>query len=384
MNDKKIITQIERNYIETLYLNFNIENASDNEADHSTMKYYNVMHYIADMLLPSGKYLSYADGRTWYQFKNYRMGIMSYDKAKIANQFNCVIQYEQHHLWELDEYLNGLDLPFDVDKKHYHIKRIDITKIAKHKEDYTINHGYLSPYREYSYFKGTHYLGDRKNGNVFRIYNKTKELMTDTKEHPINYKKIALMSEYFGDIEDLYTYELELHRKYLKGSLGIETLADLSKIYSVYKNIVGKIRFYKDNDKNKRLIKQNNTKRIKARILTDYIDFERIEKKVYKPSYAYHLNTLKKEIRRYLDSGIEKNEINYYMRMFTELTQDLDIDGKELTFNFETSDLMIEKAQMTAKYDLLRANQGNDLEIEARRHFGKFVSRKEAVVEIEV
>ena len=139
MNDKKIITQKERNYIETLYLNFNIENASDNEIDHPSLNYFNVMSYLNDVMLPTAKYLADADGRSWYQFENYRIGIMSYDKAKKANQFNCVIQYEQAHLWTLDKYLNGLDLPFDVDKKHYHIKRIDVTKIAKHKENYLKN-----------------------------------------------------------------------------------------------------------------------------------------------------------------------------------------------------------------------------------------------------
>ena len=57
--------------------------------------------------------------------------------------------------------------------------------------------------------------------------------------------------------------------------------------------------------------------------------------------------------------------------MFTDLIQDLDIDGKEITFNFENSDLQVEKAQMTSKYKLLRENQSNELEKEAERHFGK-------------
>ena len=383
MNDKKIITQKEKNYIETLYLNFNLENASDNENQHGTLKYYNVYKYMADTMLCNAKYLSDADGRSWYQFPNYRLGIMPYDKAKIANQFNCVIQYEQHHLFTLDKNLTGLDLPFDVSREHYHIKRIDITKIAKHEEDYTINHGYLSPFKGHplrpNRKEETVYLGNRKNGNVFRMYPKTIELIATR-----NYKKIALLSEYFGDIENLWTYELELHRKYLKGSLGIETLAQLDQIYLANKNIVGKIRFFKDTPANKKLLEQKNQSRIKALVLTDFEEYKRVEKKVYKPSYSWHINALKKEIKRYLAAGLEENEINYYMKMLTELTQDLDIEGKELTFNFENSDLVTEKAQMTAEHNIMRDNQGNDLEIEARRHFGVFVSDKINIDDIKI
>lgn len=385
MTDKKIITQKERNYIETLYLNFNIEDASTHDADHATLKYYNIISYMTDTMFPAAKYLAEADGRSWYQFKNYRMGIMSYDKAKIANQFNCVIQYEQSHLWELDKDLNGLDLPFDVDKKHYHIKRIDITKIAKHKEDYTVNHGYLSPYREYSYFQGTHYLGNRKNGNVFRIYDKTKELMTDTKEHPINYKKIALMSEYFGDIEDLYTYELELTRKYLKGSLGIETLAQLDQIYAANKNIVGKIRFYKDNDKNRRLIKQGKRERLSCKVLTDFIEYQRVTKKHYKPSFSYAVDQMVKTADKYLYKlNLKPTDDEYIKFANAFLARRVSHKNKDMVINYEDTLESQEMDKMTAKFEAMRYGQSNELEIEAKRYFGKFVSRRNAVAEIKV
>jgi hypothetical protein len=384
MNDKRIITQKEKNYIETLYLNFNLENASDNEADNATLRYYNVLSYMTDTMFQNAVALGDGDGRTWYKFPNYRIGIMSYDKAKIANQFNCVIQYEQHHLWTLDKNLNGLDLPFDVDRKYYHIKRIDVTKIAKHNEDYTVGYGYLSPYREYSYHLGTHYLGNRKNGNVFRIYNKTKELLTDTKDHPINYKKIALISEYFGDIEDLYTYELELHRKYLKGSLGIETLEQLPLIYDAYKNIVGKIRFYLDNDKNKKLIKQNKRERVEALILTDYVDFDRVEKKKYPPSEDFAINRMISIMKHYIENTGQEHSNDNYMKIINKLMRKtIDYNLKDIVVTFEDTELSHEMDEMNTKHKLMRDNQSNELEIEAKRRFGKFVSRKNAVAEIE-
>jgi len=372
MTDKKIITEKERNYVETLYLYFNLEDASDNEQDHPAVQWLNVMGYVNDVMFPTAKYLAKAGGRTWYQFKNYRLGIMSYDKAKKANQFNCLIQYEQHHLWTLNKNLDDLDLPFDVDRKYYHIKRIDITKIAKHKEDYTVNHGYLSPYREYSYFQGTHYLGNRRNGNVFRMYNKTVELLTDTKKHPINYKKIALMSEFFGDIEDLYTYELELTRKYLKASLGIETLGQLDQVYAANSNIVGKIRFYKYNDKNRRLIAQNKRERIRAKILTDFEEFERIERKIYVTSFDYLIKNIVKDADRYVKTmKLEKNNEIYMKIANAFLSRRVSQDNKDLVITFEDTHLSDGMAQMTAKHKDMRVNQSNELEIEAKRLFTK-------------
>lgn len=382
MNDKKIITQIEKNYVDTLHLYCNLEDFIDDKNQHETIKYFNMYKYIAGTMLITAEKQKDADGREWYGFDNYRLGIMEYDKAKIANQFNCVILYSHSHIFPLNKNLDGLDLPFDCSRLKYHIKRIDLTKTAKLSTDYTINHGYISPYRSVhplrpNRSKNTVYLGNRKNGNVFRMYPKTIEL-----KEKKDYAKIALYTEYFGDIENLYSFELELRREYLRDTLGILTLADLSKVWEANKNIVGRIRFFKDTPKNRKLLEQNNHKRIKALRLTEYVDYERVEKKKYKTSYSWHINFLKKEIRRYLDAGLEANEINYYMRLFTDLTDNLDINGKELTFNFENSDLVIDKAQMTAKYKLLRENQDNSLEIESKRHFGVFVSGKKKLDDI--
>ena len=388
MNDKKIITEKERNYIETLYLYFNLECASDDVDWDSSYRYYNVLSFMKSCMFPSSEKLSFADGRDWYRFENYRIGIMDYNKARIANQFNCVIQYEQHHFWTLNKNLDGLDLPFDVDRKYYHIKRIDITKIAKHDTDYTINHGYLSPFRGHplrpNRKEETVYFGNRKNGNLFRMYPKTLELLANK-----NYKKIALLSEYFGDIKNLWTYELELRRKYLKGTLGIETLADLSKVWEANSNIVGKIRFFKDTPKNRNLLNSNNQDRIKALRLTDFEDYDRLEKKRYTPSFNYLIKNIVKHADTYLDSmGIEKTNDAYIKIANAFLLQRVSYKGKDFVITFEDTPLSLELDEMTTKHALLRDNQTNELELEAKRHFGafvpsKFVSQDNDFVEVE-
>lgn len=365
MNDKKIITQKEKNYIETLYLYFNIENASlaDKKID-DVVRYYNVLGYMTDNMFPNAKYLNEAKGRSWYQFPNYRLGIMDYDKSKKLHYFNCVIQYEHSHLWTLDKNLTGLDLPFDVSRKYYHIQRIDITKVAALATNYMKNYGYISPYRGFMNKNGTIYLGDRKNGNVFRMYDKTKELLETS-----NFKKIELFSRYFGDIENLYTFELELWRSMLKGSLGIETLADLSKVYSANKNIVSQIRFYKDNDKNKRLVKNNHRDRVPCRVLTDFIEFERVEKKIYKPSIKYAIDQVTKIIDSYLASVEMTNSIDYLNFYIEAMKIRVDHKGKDLVVSFEDTPQSDGMAQMTAKHLLMRDNQTNELELEAERAF---------------
>ena len=367
MTDKRIITQKEKNYIETLYLYFNLENASHDDADHPTLKYYNVLSYMTDTMFSNAKYLSNARGRDWYQFPNYRLGIMSYDKAKRANQFNCVIQYEQHHLWTLDHDLTGLDLPFQVDRKHYHIKRIDITKIAKHEPDYLTDYGFLSTYRDKSYDRGTYYLGVRYSSNFFRMYNKTKEL-TQTK----NYKKMALLSEYFGDIENLWTYELVLDRSFLKSSLGITTLDDLSKVYSANRNIVSQIRFYRSTDHNKRLLKNQNQDRMKCLVLTDFKEYDRVVKKRYKPSFNYAADQVLKIVDSYIDNmGLKRTNDEYMKFVNALMVARVDYKLKDMVITYEDTPLSNGMAQMTAKHQGMRDNQSNELELEANRAFKK-------------
>jgi hypothetical protein len=322
----KIITEKTLNYIETLYLYANIEDfieytstshdwllgepkengqlitLKDIQNTYESIKYTKMMEYTYDNLLSTAQFLGHSSGRDWYKLPNYRIGIMDFDKAKRSNQFNVQIQYEQSHMFTLNPNLNGLDLPFDGDFSQYHIHRIDVCQIVKTPTDYLTSHNFISPYRvQHSTVNcgktETVYLGHRKSGNVMRMYNKSIELNTDTKDHPINYKKIEMFGQYFGDIEDLYTFELELHRKYLKPTFGIDTLSDLPLVYKAYHDIAGKIKIYEDTDENKNHIKNKDHDRIKDCFkLTDYKEFKRIPTKRYKPS-ENHL--VKKVIKQF-------------------------------------------------------------------------------------
>ena len=372
MNDRMIIPEKELNYIETLYLNCDLHDFAKHDDHAPNFAYFNMLSWLSDTLLSNAECLGEAKGRTWYKLPNYRLGIMEYDKAKIANQPNCVIQYEQKHLFDLDHDLTGLDLPFDGDLSLYKIKRIDITKIAKLSEDYTTDYGYISPYRTQNRVDSTVYLGSRKGGNVFRMYNKTKELLTDTPEHPINHEKINLMSEYFGDIENLFTFELELKRVYLKETLGIDNLSQLDLVYKAYRNIVGQIRFYRDSDRNKRFLRQGNRDRIPSRRLTEFIEYRRVKKKDYRPSFDYLIERIKRQSDHYMDSmGLEKSDENYMKIINALISERVDTSGKDMVISYEDTADSLGREAMAEKHERLRAVGNPTLETEARRAFGK-------------
>lgn len=368
----KIITQKTLNYIETLYVYANLQDflSSDDPID----SYSKVLNLFFKSNLESSLFLGTSHGRDWYQLPNYRIGIMDYDKAKIANQFNVEIQYTQSHMFTLDPMLKGLDLPFDGALEQYHIKRIDISQIVKTPHDYLTNHNYISPYRAMTRFDKsgkteTIYLGHRKSGNVFRMYNKTIELKTDTKDHPISYNKIELFSQYFGDIENLYTFELELHRKYLKPTFGIETLADLDKVYKAYREIVGKIKIYEDTDCNKKLIASKNHKRIKDLFcFVEYKEFKRISKKNYKTSESYMIDKAVGAFERYEDSLEEPLGLHGKLLVVDKILSRI-FGDKDISIELDDSEHIEQHIELMSKLKILSDNQNNELFKEANEAF---------------
>jgi len=395
----RIVTQKELNYIETLYLyarledfityesdsmdwlvgeinqrtnkritKFDIENEYDKE------KYTYMLEYVHDTMLHSAEYKGTAKGRDWYSFPNYRLGIMPYDLAKKSNQFNIEIQYTQSHLFTLDPNLKGLDLPFDGTLDQYDIKRIDVTQIVKTPKDYLTNHAFISPYKTIDRMSKngtdeTIYLGHRKNGSVFRMYNKSIELNTDNEDHPMDFKKIELFSDYFGDIENLYTFELELHRKYLKGTFGITKLSELDKVYKAYHEIVGSIKIYEDNDKNKHHIKMKHYDRIDTLVFTEYKEFKRIQKKKKRPSKEHLINRVNLLVERFEsnhNTDLLDSERYYIVEQLATR-----ILGKNITIEISESDEELQVNELYNRIDVARANQSNDLEIEAKKAFRK-------------
>ena len=412
MSDMMIITKKELNYIETLYLYCNIEDFVSGEYTLSEFQGFypsycgtNIVNDIVkskdrdiddDISIHEEKYcldgspaynymLKYIDntifsvseelgkdrnGYYWYKMPNYRIGIMGYERAKRSNQFNCIIQYEQSYMFTLDKELNNIELPLGGTRKDYHIKRIDITKIFKSEIDYTIGYNYISPYRNiggYNRSDNTVYLGNRKNGNVFRMYPKTIEL-----KETENYKKIELLSSYFGDIEELYTFELELHRKYLKGTLAIETLADLEKVYKAYNNIVGSIRIYEDNDHNKSLLKRNKRERIKAVRITEFEKYERVKKKRYRTSKKYAIDKILNTYTKYSDSveqfRKEPLTLGEKYSLVDEIATRI-LEAKvsiEIEYDSNSCDTL---ELFQGKMNIKRANQTKELQKEAIRAF---------------
>lgn len=372
MTDKKMITQKELNYIETLYLYCNLQDFANSD-DHPTLKYFNVRSWLENVLLFDCKHTSDANGRKWYKCPNYNIGIMDYNIAKSSNQFNILIQYNQKHMFTLRSDLSDLDLPFgnEDDLGKYHINRIDITKIAKQKLDFTKRYDFISSFRTKSNYRGTIYLGNRENGNVFRMYNKTKELQSTENGKKIDSKKIELLSEYFGDIENLYTYELELRRSHLKENLGIETLLDLDKVFDVYKNTVGSIRIFKDNDSNRRKLDNKHHNRIFAWKITDYVEYERVSKKRYKTSFDYAGQSVLKTIDNHIDSMGEKRTNDEYLKFVNYIfSERIDLIDESMIIGIEDTVYSDDMAQMTAKHIDMRDNQSNELELEAERHLG--------------
>jgi len=190
--------------------------------------------------------------------------------------------------------------------------------------------------------------------------------MIDNKDHPIDYKKIELFSKYFGDIEDLYTFELELHRKYIKKSFNIDTLEDIEKLYKVYSEIVGKIGIYEDNDKNRKLAKQNNRDRINCLYFTEYKEFKRTTQKRYKPSKYYAIDKAVNAVESYSKSIGSLSEAEKILMLDEIATRLL---NKDIEIDIGSS----EYDEMQEKYELLRDNQGNDLEKQAYKAFRRVV-----------
>ena len=400
----KIITQNELNYIETLYLYANLEDfitykssaldhyiGQTNQLTHKKItkkyidnmygaeKYIYMLEYVHDTMLHTAEYLGNSSGRDWYKFDNYRLGIMSYDTAKKSNQFNVEIQYTQGHLFSLGNKLKGLKLPFEGNLNQYHIKRVDVTQIVKTPKDYLTNHGFISPYRSIDRHDKnnrteTVYLGHRKSGNVFRMYNKTIELKVDTKLKPMDYKKIELFSSYFGDIEDLYTFELEMHRKYLKPTFGIDTLADLEKVYKAHKDIVGKIKIYEDNDQNRNLIEHKHHDRIKTFQLVEYKELPRLKKKKYKTSKNYMIDKAVTAYKRYELAMPEPLALSEKLSLADEIISQI-FETKDISIELSDSQYVEDYKAFIAKVESMRINQDDQLFKEANQAFAPIMTQ---------
>ena len=358
INDELLTFADSVHYIETLYLQTNLHSHIEGELPNDK-KHKIALDKLFDDVLFNAEYVGTSKGREWYRADNYRIGVITdYDKAIKSNWYTCLIQYEQHHMWACMADIDLLELPLANDKSLYKIQRADATLIYKSDIDYLNGYGVISKYRkQHTIDKSgvieTKYLGTRSSGNMVRWYNKTNEL-----KQTENYKKIELLSRYFGDIENLFTIELEMNREYLFRTMNIDTLKDLSRVKDAYKNIVGSMRVYELNTENELNLKNNNSSRIEGFRFAEWVEYKRIAKKSYKPSKSYLVDRMKKSSLRYIESMKVKNEdINKeLLSIVNELIGALDLtNGKEdMIISYEPTMLSEELKEMREKHERVR------------------------------
>ena len=274
--------------------------------------YYKCSHAEYNFALYEGgfseeTFIGYSKGYDWHDVGIARIGIMDYDKAIKSNTYPIVIQYNATYLMTID--LKDLKLFFGQNLEQYIIKRIDYAytfNIENGGFDY-INDLCVSPYfRKQSLIIGsdrkieTLYLGLRRTGKVFRLYNKSKEL-TDKNNH----EKKQILFHHFGTLENLFVYEIELHRKYLRDRCGVNSLADLDKVASIVYTLFSSLQFCDDTEENRKNIINKNYERIifnKPFVNVDFSDkFEFLPVKKYEKSKDFLITTLHGIINQYND-----------------------------------------------------------------------------------
>jgi hypothetical protein len=249
--------------------------------------------------------IGYSKGYDWYDFEIARIGVMDYDKAVSANTYAIVIQYNAVYLMQTN--LKDLKLFFDQDLEKYIIKRIDYAytfNIKKENFDY-INDIVVSPYfRKQSVIIGsdrnieTLYLGLRRTGKVFRLYNKSKELNDKN-----NHEKSQILNHHFGTLDNLFVYEIELHRKYLRDRCGVNSLADLEKVNKIVYTLFTSLKFCKNTEQNRQNMKNKHYDRIDFEMPfcnimnNDLFDFLPVKK--YQKSKDFLISSLRTIIKQY-------------------------------------------------------------------------------------
>lgn len=273
-----------------------------------------------------------ANGRQWIELDYCRIGVMDWDKANRSNNYSYLIQYDWDYLYnatvDKDVELIDLQLPLGGRKEDYKVNRIDfsITKF-----DTPIAPFAITPFRSRAVFeKGgeieTVYFGKRSNGVVYRVYDKTKEMKA--KE---NYKKMDYLSSYFGSIEQLTVFELEMHRKYFINKIEdfTDNLNGLPQLYAIYALIVGDIRHFYPTEINLNRFQNNNYDDIEyeyniANFLSELSMV--VTKKsniVNPPSMEYLLRSIEKKIRNYSKSRKDIDILEIIDRLVTTIDDDI-------------------------------------------------------------
>jgi len=277
-----------------------------------------------------------------YKFDGYRLKVATeWDiLQKMPNRYHCEIQYEHNALFHYDPYLlaSSLPLPFSLDLTRYIIKRLDYNITFNNVDDFDyLDSGYISKYfrGRWDTIKNTIYFGDRKSSNkLFRIYNKTKELLE--RDSAVKYD---MLLQYFGsgNGDNLITAEIELKRDYIRDSLdaGNGSLCYLKEIVHDAASMLSSIEVFPLNDANKNKYKHRNYKRLDSkRNLVDLAENNALlhNQIQYKPSIhnlATRLTAMKKDFEKRLGREIAMEELATLMISGDKAIQEISIEFKE-------------------------------------------------------
>lgn len=248
-------------HIDTLYLSYDCDFQS---------------YLKAIDILPEKPFLYIRAGRHYYDFGFARVGWLDWEICQKSKNYPFVIEYNFEYLFQTDllsDYTH-IKLPFHDSFDNYLVKRLDYNCTFK-----TLNHNilqsiFVSPYfqKGHNWYDGklrteTINLGKRSTGKTFRIYNKSKEL-SDKKNHIKN----DMLKQKFGDLKNLYSLEVELHRKYiLSRTKSKGRLSDFTQILDVAKILLGSVKYCEHTQKNIALIRSKNYDKIVFKYINTFI-----------------------------------------------------------------------------------------------------------------
>lgn len=273
-------------HIDTLYLSYNCDFSA----------YLEALEIIAEK-----KHLYYRDGRQFYDFGYARVGWLDWEICQKSKNYPFVIEYNFEYLYQNDliNNIDSISLPFHDDlsldrfqdiANIYLIKRLDYncTFHTMHKDilqslfvskHFKKGHDWWGTDREVE----TINLGMRRTGKTFRLYNKSKEL-SDKK----NFIKSDMLKQVFGTKKNLYSLEVEVHRKYIISKLKNNgSLLYWHSVVDLCITLLGSVKYCKNTRKNLALIRSKNY---------DKIDFTYIHKFIgaipeYKKAKKYEKST---------------------------------------------------------------------------------------------
>jgi hypothetical protein len=327
-------------YIDTLYIYGETFIVDD---------YIDTTQRLLDNYIQTGKLekVGTANGYEWYQdaeTKN-RVGIMDFYKARRANLHPFQIQYASTYLIPLTINMHKKD---EIDGLEFYgidmfcemtVKRVDFSRVLQMDDDYRISSLYIAPFQKDTLHRTsqeieTLYLGKRTSGKLYRHYNKTKELREKN-----DYTKINIFSDIFGSTKNLYTYEIELHRKYLSTKLKDLNIVNVDQMCKIALKTLSTIHHVQDTEYNRKQLKSRHYERVEGYMFcpTEGLDvviydivkrgeFNTKEQRTRLPSFEYMAKKIDKIIQDYCRNTGDNYD---FVDVVDKLLFTLEFEGQE-------------------------------------------------------